>query len=74
MVETDVRRLFMNQWTISGSTMGSELEWDAVVAEFRTGGLRPPVDSVFPLSEARAAYARLQSGEQFGKVVIRMDG
>jgi NADPH:quinone reductase-like Zn-dependent oxidoreductase len=74
MVETDVRRLFMNQWTISGSTMGSELEWDAVVAEFRAGGLRPPVDSVFPLSEARAAYARLQSGEQFGKVVIRMDG
>lgn len=74
MVETDVRRLFMNQWTISGSTMGSELEWDAVVAEFRAGGLRPPVDSIFPLSEARAAYARLQSGEQFGKVVIRMDG
>jgi NADPH:quinone reductase-like Zn-dependent oxidoreductase len=74
MVETDVRRLFMNQWTISGSTMGSELEWDEVVAEFRAGALRPPVDSVFPLSEARAAYARLQSGEQFGKVVIRMDG
>ncbi len=74
MVETDVRRLFMNQWTISGSTMGSELEWSTVVEEYRAGGLRPPVDSVFPLSEARAAYARLQSGEQFGKVVIRMDG
>ena len=74
MVETDVRRLFMNQWTISGSTMGSELEWSAVVEEYRSGGLRPPVDSVFPLSQAREAYARLQSGEQFGKVVIRMDG
>jgi len=74
MVETDVRRLFTNQWTISGSTMGSELEWDAVVKEFRSGGLRPPVDSVFPLSQSRQAYARLQSGEQFGKVVIGMDG
>ncbi len=73
MVETDVRRLFMNQWTISGSTMGSEAEWDAVVAEFRAGGLTPPIDSVFPLAEARAAYARLQSGAQFGKVVIRID-
>ncbi len=73
MVETDVRRLFMNQWTISGSTMGSEAEWAAVVAEFRAGGLRPPIDSVFPLAEARSAYERLQSGRQFGKVVIRMD-
>jgi NADPH:quinone reductase-like Zn-dependent oxidoreductase len=74
MVETDVRRLFMNQWTISGSTMGSELEWAAVAAEFRAGGHRPPVDSVHPLSAAREAYARLQSGQQFGKVVIRIDG
>jgi NADPH:quinone reductase-like Zn-dependent oxidoreductase len=72
MVETDVRRLFMNQWTISGSTMGSEGEWAAVSEEFRAGGLRPPVDSVFPLAEARAAYARLQSGQQFGKVVIEV--
>jgi NADPH:quinone reductase-like Zn-dependent oxidoreductase len=73
MVETDVRRLFMNQWTISGSTMGSEAEWAAVVSEFRAGRLRPPIDSVYPLAEARAAYARLQSGQQFGKVVIRID-
>ncbi len=72
MVETDVRRLFMNQWTIFGSTMGSEGEWAAVSAEFCAGGLRPPVDSVFPLAEARAAYARLQSGQQFGKVVIQV--
>jgi NADPH:quinone reductase-like Zn-dependent oxidoreductase len=72
MVETDVRRLFMNQWTISGSTMGNEAEWAAVSAEFVAGGLVPPIDSVFPLSEARAAYARLQSGAQFGKVVIQV--
>jgi NADPH:quinone reductase-like Zn-dependent oxidoreductase len=72
MVETDVRRLFMNQWTISGSTMGSESEWATVAGEFRAGGLRPPVDSVFSLDAAREAYARLQSGRQFGKVVIRI--
>ena len=72
MVETDVRRLFMNQWQIHGSTMGSELEWDGVVAEFRAGRLRPPVDSVWQLSAAREAYARLQSGQQFGKVVIQV--
>jgi NADPH:quinone reductase-like Zn-dependent oxidoreductase len=72
MVETDVRRLFMNQWTISGSTMGNEAEWEAVSGEFRDGGLRPPVDSVFALADGRAAYARLQSGRQFGKVVVQV--
>ena len=31
----------------------------------------PPVDSVFPLEDGRAAFERLATGEQFGKVVIR---
>jgi NADPH:quinone reductase-like Zn-dependent oxidoreductase len=72
MVETDVRRLFWNQWNIMGSTMGNDAEFDAIVAELRGGRLVPPVDSVFPLAEGRAAYERLASGEQFGKVVVRV--
>jgi NADPH:quinone reductase-like Zn-dependent oxidoreductase len=28
------------------------------------------VDSVFPLAEARAAHERMESGEQFGKIVL----
>lgn len=70
MVETDVRRLFWNQWTILGSTMGNDEEFDAIVRELRAGRLIPPVDEVFPLERGRDAYARLQSAEQFGKVVI----
>lgn len=72
MVTTDIRRLFWNQWSILGSTMGSESEFAAVVEQFAAGRLRPPVDSVFPLAEGRAAYERLASGEQFGKVVVRI--
>ncbi|GJG87842.1 alcohol dehydrogenase [Gemmatimonadetes bacterium T265] len=72
MVETDVRRLFWNQWTIMGSTMGTNAEYDAVVGELRAGRLVPPVDSVWPLAEGRRAYERLESGRQFGKVVVRV--
>lgn len=72
MVETDVRRLFWNQWTIMGSTMGNDRELDAIVEELRAGRLHPPVDSVFPLADARAAYERLASGAQFGKIVLRI--
>lgn len=72
IVETDVRRLFWNQWTISGSTMGNDTEFDAVTNELRAGRLVPVVDSVYPLAEGRAAFERLQSARQFGKVVVRV--
>ena len=70
MVQTDVRRLFWNQWTILGSTMGSQAEFDAITAELRAGRLLPEVDAVFPLERGREAYERLGSGLQFGKVVV----
>ncbi len=72
IVETDVRRLFWNQWTIMGSTMGNDAEFDAIVAQLGVGQLYPPIDSVFPLSEGRAALERLASGQQFGKVVVHV--
>jgi NADPH:quinone reductase-like Zn-dependent oxidoreductase len=72
MLQTDVRRLFWNQWTLLGSTMGTEAEYEAIVGELREGRLLPVVDSVTPLAEARAAYERLRSGAQFGKVVLRV--
>lgn len=73
MADIDVRRLFWNQWTILGSTMGNDAEFEAIVGELRAGRLHPPVDSVWPLEQGKAAYARLEAAEQFGKVVISID-
>lgn len=70
IVETDVRKLFWNQWTIMGSTMGNDAEFDAVAAELRAGRLLPVVDTVRPLADGRAAFERLASGAQFGKLVL----
>jgi NADPH:quinone reductase-like Zn-dependent oxidoreductase len=72
MLETDVRRLFWNQWTIMGSTMGSDAEFAAIVEQLRAGHLYPPVDSEFRLEDGRAAFDRLESGRQFGKVVVQV--
>jgi NADPH:quinone reductase-like Zn-dependent oxidoreductase len=72
LVQTDVRRLFWNQWDILGSTMGNDAEYDACVAELLAGRLRPVVDSVFEIPAARSAFERLASGRQFGKVVVRV--
>lgn len=72
MVQTDVRRLFWNQWTIMGSTMGNDGEFAAVVAELEAGRLLPVIDSVYDLENGREAYERLARGEQFGKIVVRV--
>ena len=69
---TDARRLFWNQWTILGSTMGNQSEFAAISDELCEGRLLPPIDSVFNIHEARDAFARLQSGAQFGKIVINV--
>lgn len=72
MVQTDVRRLFWNQWSLLGSTMGNDAEFEAITAELNAGRLLPPVDSVFDIADGRRAFERLEKGEQFGKVVVRI--
>jgi NADPH:quinone reductase-like Zn-dependent oxidoreductase len=72
LVQVDVRRMFWNQWTLMGSTMGNDAEFDAMTEFFRHGSLQPPVDTVWPLDDAPQAYARLASGAQFGKVVVTL--
>jgi NADPH:quinone reductase-like Zn-dependent oxidoreductase len=67
---TDLARVFWNQLRLLGTTMGTNEEFGEVTALFRAGLVRPVVDKVFRAEEAREVYARLERGEQFGKVVI----
>ena len=38
----------------------------------KSGRALPVIDSVFPLAEAQAAHERLESGDQLGKVLLRI--
>jgi NADPH:quinone reductase-like Zn-dependent oxidoreductase len=71
-VTLDLRRLFWHHWSILGSTMGNAAEYAAIVRLLGQGQLRPIVDRVYPLPEARSAYERLAKGEQLGKVVVEL--
>jgi NADPH:quinone reductase-like Zn-dependent oxidoreductase len=72
LVESDVRRMFWSQLTLMGSTMGNDAEFDAIMQALGEGALMPPVDSVYPLAEGRAAFERLANGAQFGKIVLKV--
>ena len=71
-VVTDVRRLFWNQFTIMGSTMGNAEEYREIVRLLAQGHLRPVVDSTYPLDRGIEAFERLKSGAQMGKVVVEI--
>jgi len=71
-VGIDLRRLFWYQWSILGATMGNLAEYREIVRVLGTGELRPIVDRVFPFTEARAAFERLNRGEQLGKIAIQI--
>jgi NADPH:quinone reductase-like Zn-dependent oxidoreductase len=69
-VAIDLRRLFWYQWNIMGSTMGNDAEYREVVRLLATGQLRPLVDRAFPFEDGRAAFERLERGEQLGKIAV----
>jgi NADPH:quinone reductase-like Zn-dependent oxidoreductase len=66
----DLRFLFSRQLSILGSYMGTKNEFAIVLKLVAAGKLKPVVDRIFLLAECRAAHEYLESGAQFGKVVL----
>jgi NADPH:quinone reductase-like Zn-dependent oxidoreductase len=63
-------RLWWKQLVVIGSTMGLPTDFEGAYELITSGRARIHVDSVFPLAEAARAHERLESGAQFGKVVL----
>lgn len=68
--QIDLRVLFVRQLSLLGSYMGRKAGLLRAAQFFFAGELRPVVDTTFPLAEAAAAQQRLESREQFGKIVL----
>jgi len=68
--EIDMRFIFGKQISLIGSTMGSHEDFNDVTTLLWSGKLRPVIDRVMPLGHGKEAYAILERGEQFGKIVL----
>jgi NADPH:quinone reductase-like Zn-dependent oxidoreductase len=66
----ELTKIFFKQLRVVGSTMGTLDELGALARFVGVTGLRPQIDSTFPLAETRQALERLASGEVVGKVGI----
>jgi NADPH:quinone reductase-like Zn-dependent oxidoreductase len=72
--QEEIRQIFWKQISILGSTMANDREFRALLAVVAAGKLKPRIDRVFPLSQARAAFAYMEEGRQHGKIVVVPDG
>jgi NADPH:quinone reductase-like Zn-dependent oxidoreductase len=68
----DIRYLFSRQISILGSYMGGKAELLSVLELVARGKVMPVIDKIFPLEQAAGAHRRLESREQFGKVVLKV--
>jgi len=69
-VEIDIRFIFGKQISLIGSTMGTHQDFHEVTTLLWAGKLKPVIDRVMPLSQGKEAYAIVERGEQFGKIVL----
>jgi NADPH:quinone reductase-like Zn-dependent oxidoreductase len=72
-VAIDLRHVFFRQIEILGSTMGSRGSLFGILDRVKEGTLRPVVDRVLPIWDAREAHRVLEAREAFGKVVLSVD-
>ncbi|MBO9569391.1 MAG: zinc-binding dehydrogenase [Cellulomonas iranensis] len=63
-------KVFFQEISIVGATMGTRDELAQVLAFLARTGVRPVVDSTFPLARAADALARLHAGTHVGKIVV----
>ena len=70
--DVTARRIFWKQLNVLGSTMGSPEDFASMIKFVSDHGLRPVVDRVFAPEDGEAAFRRMDEGEQFGKIVIKI--
>jgi len=80
--QIDLLKLMMKRIVLTGSTLRARPadEKARLIAAVEagawpwvaSGGLRPPVEAVFPLEQASAAHRRLEAGGHVGKVVLTL--
>jgi NADPH:quinone reductase-like Zn-dependent oxidoreductase len=66
------RKVFWKQLSLLGSTMGTEQDFASLLRFFDEHQIVPVVDEVFPLAEGEAALRRMDQGQQFGKLVLKV--
>ena len=83
IAEVPIVEIMRRRLTLTGSTLRPrDVRFKTMVADelaktvwpyVEGNRLKPVIDKLFPLAEAAAAHARMESGEHVGKIVLALD-
>lgn len=68
----DIRKVFWKQIKIYGSTMGTDADFEEMIKFIEENNIVPVVDSVYECNNIYDAFRRMNSSEQFGKILVKM--
>jgi NADPH:quinone reductase-like Zn-dependent oxidoreductase len=71
---TNLRRIFWNHLQVRATRTATRSQFAQMLQFFGLEGRRPIIDRVFSLRDAGAAHQRLERRQQFGKILLRIDG
>jgi NADPH:quinone reductase-like Zn-dependent oxidoreductase len=66
----ELTRLFFLQLSVAGSTMGTRDQLGRLLQFCEQTGVRPVIDRVLPLAQARDGCTAMVTGDLFGKIVF----
>ena len=68
----DVLPILSKSIHLDGVYVGSRGMYTRMIAAIEANHIRPVIDRIFPLTQAREALTYLQSGSHFGKIVLNL--
>lgn len=65
-------KIFWKQISLFGSTMGNDDDFSNMIKFVDEKKIKPVIDSVFKLEDAQTAIEKMENGNQFGKIVLKI--
>ncbi len=69
--DVDIRAFYTKHLTIIGTFFGTRLDLLKSLELVERGLLRPVIDSIYPLKDARSAHIKMEESRHFGKILLK---
>jgi NADPH:quinone reductase-like Zn-dependent oxidoreductase len=70
--DINTKTLYWKQLSILGTTMGTRDEFLSMLDFLESRNIKPVIDKTFPFSQIHQALARMEQGNQFGKIILEI--
>jgi len=72
ITDINTRNFYWKQLSIFGTTMGTRDEFLSMIDFLESRKIKPVIDQVMPLEQINEAFQRMEQGNQFGKIVLKI--